>query len=133
MIFVDSNIPMYLMGADHPHKRECAAVLERLVTEQQRLVTSVEVLQEIMHRYVAIQRKDAIQPAFDVLLELVDDVWAVTADDIEAAKHLVLSYQSLSARDALHAGQMQRRQVTTILSFDRGFDRIPGLERLPMA
>jgi hypothetical protein len=30
-------------------------------------VTSAEVLQEILHRYVAINRRDAIQPAFDAL------------------------------------------------------------------
>jgi hypothetical protein len=31
-------------------------------------VTDAEVLQEILHRYVAIDRRDAIQPAFDALL-----------------------------------------------------------------
>ena len=32
------------------------------------LLTDAEVLQEILHRYVAINRRDAIQPAFDALL-----------------------------------------------------------------
>ena len=38
--------------------------LEKLIREHQGLVTSAEVLQELLHRYVAIHRRDAIQPAF---------------------------------------------------------------------
>lgn len=44
--------------------RATQRLLERLVSERQRLVTDTEVLQEILHRYVAIDRRDAIQPAF---------------------------------------------------------------------
>ena len=68
MIFVDSNIPTYLVGAPHPHKTDARRWLEELVRGQQRLVTDAEVLQEILHRSVAIERRDAIQPAFNALL-----------------------------------------------------------------
>jgi len=68
VILVDSNIPMYLIGAPHPRKSDAQRLLERLVSERQRLVTDAEVLQEILHRYVAVDRRDAIQPAFDTLL-----------------------------------------------------------------
>jgi uncharacterized protein len=37
------------------------------VTSRERLLTDAEVLQEVLHRYVAIDRRDAIQPAFDAL------------------------------------------------------------------
>jgi predicted nucleic acid-binding protein len=30
MILVDSNVPMYLVGADHPHRVDARRVLERL-------------------------------------------------------------------------------------------------------
>ena len=63
-----------LVGAAHPHKVDSRRLLERLVTEGRRLVTDVEVLQEILHRFVAVNRRDAIQPCFDVLLEIVDEV-----------------------------------------------------------
>ena len=68
MILVDSNIPMYLVGAPHPHKSDAQQLLEKLVSERRPLVTDAEVLQEILHRYVAIDRRDAVQPAFDALL-----------------------------------------------------------------
>ncbi|MBI2346236.1 MAG: type II toxin-antitoxin system VapC family toxin [Deltaproteobacteria bacterium] len=133
MIFIDSNIPMYLIGADHPHKREAIALLEHVVTDRRRLVTNTEVFQEILHRYTAIQRKEAIQPAFDALRDLVDDVFPIHDRDIQEAKDLILAYETLTARDALHVAHMRLRHITTLVSFDRGFDAFPDLTRLPSA
>src|SRR5579872_3856152 len=67
VIFIDANVPMYLVGAAHPHKLEAARLLERAAAAGERLVTDVEVMQEILHRYVAIDRRAAIQDAFDAL------------------------------------------------------------------
>lgn len=130
MIFVDSNVPMYLIGAAHPHKAEAQRLLERCVVERQRLVTDAEVLQEILHSYVAIDRRDAIQPAFDVLLGLVDEIFAVDAATVERAKAIVLERRKLSARDAVHIAAMEQNKVVRILTFDTGFDGVRGIERV---
>jgi predicted nucleic acid-binding protein len=76
LIFVDSNIPMYLVGAEHSNKHRAQLILQTAVAQNERLVTDVEVLQEIMHRYAAIARLDAVQPAFDALLGVVDEVFS---------------------------------------------------------
>lgn len=131
MIFIDSNIPMYLVGADHPHKRDAQVLLEKLIGEKARLVTNLEVFQEILHRYAAIDRKEAIQPAFDVLYGVVDEVFVISEQDVLKAKDLILAYQGASARDALHAAQMNRLKIEQILTFDRGFDHFPGIKRIP--
>ena len=130
MIFVDSNIPMYLVGAAHPHKADAQRLVETAISSGEPLATDVEVLQEILHRYVAIDRRDAIQPAFDAILGIVDEVFTVTLPDLERAKAIVLGRRQLSARDALHAAVMERMQVTRIMSFDSGFDALPGLTRI---
>lgn len=130
MIFVDSNIPMYLVGAPHPHKSDARRRLEELVSSQQRLVTDAEVLQEILHRYVSIERPDAIQPAFNALLGVVDEVFPVDRAAVERAKQIVLGHTTLSARDAVHLATMQIHGVGRILSYDRGFDAFPGVARL---
>jgi hypothetical protein len=130
VILIDSNIPMYLVGGDHPHKVDAQRLLERAIGDGRRLVTDAEVLQEVLHRYTAIDRRDAIQPAFDVLLGVVDDVLSIERPDVERAKVIVLERPHLSARDALHAAVMERHAITTLLSFDRGFDAIPGIQRL---
>lgn len=130
MIFIDSNIPMYLVGGPHPNKDAARLLLERVIVGSERLVTDAEVLQEILHRYHAIRRPDAIQPAFDALTGVVDELFPVERADVEAAKTLMLGLSGLSARDAVHAAVMQRRRVSRVLSFDTGFDRIVGLERI---
>ncbi len=130
MILVDSNIPMYLVGAPHPHKADAQRLLEKLITDRQRLVTDAEVLQEILHRYVAIDRRDAIQPAFDALLGVVDQVLAVDGTVVQRAKQIVLGYRQLSARDAVHLSVMEQNGIERILSFDSGFDAFPGITRL---
>jgi predicted nucleic acid-binding protein len=130
MIFIDSNLPMYLVGAAHPHKIDAQRLIERAIADGERLVTDAEVLQEILHRYVAIQRKDAIQPAFDALLGVVDEILAVTASDIQRAKEILHGSVRLSARDALHVAIMEHHDVARIMSFDTGFDDVTGVERL---
>ena len=129
MIFVDSNIPMYLVGADHPHKVDSQRVLERLIADRARLVTDVEVLQEILHRYAAIGRRDAIQPAFDVIEGVVDVVFGIEKVDVDRAKEILLARSEISARDAIHVAVMQRHGISEILSFDKGFDSVPGVTR----
>lgn len=119
---------MYLVGAAHPNKDASRALLERALIDREPLVTDAEVLQEILHRYVAIDRREAIGPATDVLLDVVDRVFPVEREDVERARRLVMS-TSLSARDAVHVAIMQRHAVRTIMSFDRGFDAVAGIER----
>jgi predicted nucleic acid-binding protein len=130
LIFIDSNVPMYLIGAEHPNKKNSQRILKDLILSDEPLVTDAEVLQEILHRYVAINRKDAIQPAFDVLIEIVDEVFPVDTMMVEKAKEIVLTRKKISARDALHLAVMKHRDISRIFTFDTGFDHMPGIERL---
>jgi predicted nucleic acid-binding protein len=130
VILVDSNIPMYLVGGSHPHKVDAQRWVERLLSERQRLVTDAEVLQEILHRYVCLKRRDAIQPAFDSLLGMVDEVLAIDHAILERAKRIVFGHSRLSARDAVHLAVMEQHGIDRILTFDSGFDGFPGITRL---
>ena len=126
MIFIDSNVPRYLVGADHPNKAIARQLLERAIADGEPLVTDAEVLQEILHRCVAIDRRDAIEPATAVLLEIVDEVCPVERADVDRARRIVLSTR-LSARDAIHLAITRRRGVSRILTFDRGLDGLPDM------
>jgi len=129
VIFVDSNIPMYLVGAPHPNKEAAQRRLDRAVLDAERLVTDAEVLQEILHRYVAIDRREAIEPAFDVLLGVVDAVLPIELADVQRARKL-LATPRLQARDAIHVAVMQAHDIGRVLTFDRAFDAVPGLTRI---
>jgi uncharacterized protein len=121
---------MYLIGSPHPHKTDAQRLLEKLIANREPLVTDAEVLQEILHRYVAIDRRDAIQPAFDALLGIVEEVLSVDRGVVERAKQIVLGYRQLSARDAVHLAVMEQNGIRQILSFDSGFDAFPAIARL---
>jgi len=130
VIFIDSNIPMYLAGAPHPHKAEAQILLERVAASKERVVTDAEVLQEILHRYASLERRQAIQPALQELLVIVDDVFAVEKRDALRAAEILQHPNHFSARDALHIAVMERHGVQRIMSFDQDFDRWPGITRL---
>jgi predicted nucleic acid-binding protein len=130
MILVDSNVPMYLVGAAHPNREAARRALEEAVADGESLCSDAEVLQEILHRYTAIRRPEEIDPAFDALLAIVDVVYPIERADVERARRLLRTTRTLSARDALHVAVMQGRDVGRILSFDVGFDGIPGIARV---
>jgi len=120
---------MYLVGGPHPNKQRAKELLDECFDSDKRLVSDVEVLQEIMHRYVAIGRREAIQPAFDVLSEIVDEFFPLDAGILESAKNIVLS-TALTARDSLHLAVMRHHGIDRILTFDSDFDDVPNVSRL---
>jgi predicted nucleic acid-binding protein len=79
---------------------------------------------------VAINRRDAIQPAFDALLGIADEVLAVDRATADRAKEIVMGRRQMSARDALHLAIMEHHGIKQILSFDSGLDGFPGITRL---
>jgi predicted nucleic acid-binding protein len=130
MVFLDANVPMYLIGAEHPLKSRAAAVLQRLSLERVRLVTDAEVFQEVLHRYIAIHRLAAIQPAFDALEGLTEVVYPIDFETVKRARTIASAYPGLSAREAIHIASMSHHGVKRVLSFDEGFDKVPGIVRI---
>jgi predicted nucleic acid-binding protein len=130
VIFIDSNVPMYLIGAEHPLKDRSRRLVEDAVASGEALSSSAEVLQELLHRYGVIERREFIEPAFDALSSLADVIYSITRADVDRARRLLVTTPRLSARDALHVAVMQAHDVGRIMSFDRGFDGIPGIERI---
>jgi predicted nucleic acid-binding protein len=117
---------MYLVGAAHPNKDASRALLEVAVARRERLVTDVEVIQEILHRYAAIDRRPFIRPAVDALLGVVDEVFPIELADVAKARDIVLEGR-LSARDAIHLAIMQRHGISRIMTFDTDFAAVPGI------
>jgi predicted nucleic acid-binding protein len=121
---------MYLIGAPHPHKAEAQVLMERLIAAGERMVTDAEVLQEVLHRYTAIHKREAIEPALQMMLDISDEVFSIEQRDVMRAGEIVQNPARFSARDAIHIAVMERHGVRSIFSFDANFDRWPGLKRL---
>ena len=131
-VFVDSNIPMYVAGADHPNRGPATRFLETAGDAGYELCTSAEVLQEILYRYTALGRADLADRVYDLFVGLVPTVFSLTLADTDLAKRILLSTPGLSARDAVHAGVMLNRAVSWLATFDRGFDRVVGVNRVEL-
>jgi predicted nucleic acid-binding protein len=132
MIFVDSNVPMYVAGRDHPLRDPARRFLARARAGEVDICTSTEVLQEILYRYAALKRLDLAAGVYELFVQLCPTVLPVTLADTDRAKHLLTTVEGISARDAVHAGVMLNHDVVHIATFDEGFDRIEGVERLAL-
>lgn len=132
-MYVDTSVYMYAFGAPSPFKESCAAALEAGAAGRLSLVTSVETLQEILHRYRSLQRTDDLRVVFDAVLASTRSVLPIVVDDMQEARELgeTLSPDSgVSARDLLHAAVARRHGLSQILSTDSGFDAVLGIERV---
>ena len=121
---------MYMVGSPGPEQDRANELVDQAVADGEELVTDVEVYQEILHRYTAINRPDSIDDAFDAFDEVVAHVFSYDMDDVRLARAILRQVPGIQARDAIHAAVMLNRGIARIISNDRGFDRIPGIERI---
>ena len=68
-------------------------------------MTGVEVLQEILHRCSAIDRREVIGPAFRLVLDVVHDILPIEKAAVIRAGEIAQSRALLSARDSVHIGK----------------------------
>ena len=132
--FIDANVPIYASGREHAYKEPCARILMMVAERPMSFVTDVEVLQELVHRYVALRRwtlgREVLQGFAAVMHDRIEPVYE---EDIHLATNLADRHIGISARDLVHAAVMQRLGADVIISADAGFDRLPGLKRLDPA
>jgi hypothetical protein len=131
-VFLDSNIPMYVAGRAHPNREPARRILERVRSGEVEGCTSTEVLQEILYRYSALERRDLARDVYDLFAQICPTVFDVTLADTDRARDLLVEHVGLSARDAVHVAVMANRGVECIATFNRGFDGVPGIQRVPL-
>jgi predicted nucleic acid-binding protein len=129
-LFVDSNIIMYAVGAEHPYRSPCLDALDRIIRESLQAVVSSEVHQEILHRYLSMGLPDKAREVSIKLETVIPTTLPVTLADIRRVRQLAERYPELRARDLIHAAVMLENSLTHILSTDRHFDRLTGIERI---
>ena len=120
MIFVDTNLFMYAVGQEHPLREEARAFFLEHIDSGVTLVTSSEVLQELLHAYLPVNRLATLDAALTLATSRVHTIWSVEREDVETARLLVERYTELGARDLLHLACCSRRGVERVRTFDRG-------------
>ena len=133
-VFIDANVPIYAAGRDHPYKPPCARILLMVADDPQFFATDSEVLQEIMHRYLASGRWTLGREVVRAFAEAMSGrVEPVHAEDVTLAAELADRHPGVSARDLVHAAVMQRLGADHIISADTDFDRFGDIIRLDPA
>ena len=132
-VFLDSNIPMYVAGREHPNREPSRRFLRRVREGKVDACTSTEVLREILYRYASLGRLDLAREVYDLFVEFCPIVLSVTLADTDQARDLVCAHAGVSARDAVHSAVMLNNDLEWIATFDAGFDQIPGIRRVKLA
>ena len=93
---------------------------------------NTEVLQEILYRYVMIDKGDIGLSICRDIETLGVDVLPVTRDDMNLTFEMFERYQAkgLPPRDLLHAAVMINNGMTHIISADKHFDSIKEIKRV---
>ena len=129
-MFVDANIPMYAAGGSHPFKQPAAEFLRAVGRRQVDAVSDVEVLQEILHRYRAVRQAAHGFVVFESFATTVRLFHPVLLEDLWECRAILARHENVRPRDAIHAAVMLRAGVRTIVSYDRHFDELRGIDRV---
>ncbi len=129
MILVDANILMYAAGASHRNKASSVAFLTRVSEGTVAACLSTEILQEILHRYRAINRWNDGKEVFLLSRQIVPEILSIDRHIVNYAYDLLERYPAIMARDAIHAATCMVNRLDGICSFDDDFDGIRGLKR----
>ena len=120
MVFVDTNVLMYAVGREHPLREPARRFFADAITNQRPLASSSEVLQELVHAYLPVDRARALAAALQVVERTGMEVWPLEREDVILGIELAARHPTLEARDLCHLASCQRRGVTRIQTFDRG-------------
>lgn len=118
-IFVDSNLFIYAVGRDHPLKAVARNFFLDSGRQGIRLVTSSEVLQELLHVYLPVARLNTLDAALELVTSGVDQVFPISKKTVLAARDLATGYPELTARDLIHLAVCQEEKIEALKSFDR--------------
>jgi len=129
--FLDANIPMYAGGRGGEFKEPCVRLLVAVADGRLDGRTDAEVLQEILHRFLAIGRREEGFMIFDDFARVLDGrTLGVEPADARLARELAARHPGVPARDLLHVAVCIRAGIRRIASFDTHFDRFREIERV---
>lgn len=129
----DTAVFIYARGSAHPYRQPCRELVDAARQGQVLGEGSVEVVQEYAH---ILTRRGL--PGADIRSDALDvaalfRVHPFEESDLQLALSLLAEHPEIGVRDAVHAATALRRGIGMIVSPDRGFDAVPGLERLDPA
>ena len=130
-IFIDSNLLIYLNAI---RSVEARAIYENFylnLLSENKVYTDVLVLDELLYiskRKYNIPYEVSIQFIESIVLPYVE-ILPLRREEFREASGIIKSF-NIKPSDALHAAAMLMNDIPRIVSEDREFDKIKGLERI---
>lgn len=128
--FLDTAIFMYSVGVEHPLREPCRNVIRQVRDGTLDATTSVEVVQEIHHRYRSIRRPDIGQALAQDVMDTFAPVLPVTHAVMRRVAALAERYPRLGSRDLVHVATCIVEGIDTIITPDVGFDVVTEVRRI---
>lgn len=129
----DTGVFLYALGGEHAYREPCRRILD----EQARKQVAGEASVELIHEFAYVRMRRAADRAQAARLARTVarscPMHTVHPSDVDRALDLWTDHERLDMRDAIFAAQALERGIDAILSPDRGFDGIDGLERIDPA
>jgi len=87
--------------------------------DQAPLVTSAEVIQELLHAYLPVNRLETFDAAMTLIDSCIQKVFAIEYEDVKFARSLIARHPDLSARDLIHLACCRRHGIKKMKTYDR--------------
>jgi uncharacterized protein len=129
----DTAIFVYALGRDHPYREPCREVVRRAANGELQGEASADLLQELANQRL---RRTGDRPAAAKAARNVAKLawWhPVELNDVQRGIDLFATHSGLNARDAIFAALALNRGIGAILTPDRTFEEVDGLERIDPA
>jgi predicted nucleic acid-binding protein len=127
VIFVDTNVLLYALGAEHPAREPARRLLAAVAEGRAHATTTPDVIQEFAHVYSRRRhRSDAARHALRYVA-LLAPLTVVGPVELERGLVLFEQYDRLGAADAILAATAQASEAQALVSADRAFAAVDDL------
>ena len=129
----DTSIFVYALGGQHPYREPCREIVKRAAAGELQGEGSVDLLQELLHQ--RLRRTGDRAAAAKSVRKVAKLVWwhPLEIDDVQRGIDLSEAHAELDPRDSVFAALALNRGIGAILSADRAFDEVGGLDRIDPA
>ena len=128
MIFLDSCFLISLIS-DKSSKHVDALELLNYVDNEHKVINSL-VLSETLNGIHRCEKRKGLEEIYDIMCETADIIYLKQKDYLEAINLSKHYNNALNYSDFIILKTMQDKKINKIVSFDGGFDKIKGINRI---
>lgn len=126
--YLDTNIFLYLADSSSPQQKACEDFVYSVSSANDRLITSTETIQEIIHRAVCMKQKENGIVIAQNVINLVDELTSVDETVIQSYITLTQSHVFQQSRDILHLASAIVSRADYIVTYDKDFLKFKEIE-----